>query len=212
MKILKGVIVFCLLCAGGAQATTVVDTGQPTSNCCFFGLGGSYFTEGVQFTLSTTATVTSVQSFFSGPNIFQTGPADILAHGGITANDPSGFSDLPGAILHESTFTITQGSTGDWFGTSGTSWLLGPGTYWGIFWVDPNDCNNCRASIWSQPPSPLPSAYGTSGGGTPVGWVTSSQNLGLRVETSAVPVPAAVWLFGSGLLGLVGIIARRKKA
>lgn len=31
------------------------------------------------------------------------------------------------------------------------------------------------------------------------------------VTASAVPVPAAVWLFGSGLLGLVGI-ARRKKA
>ena len=30
-------------------------------------------------------------------------------------------------------------------------------------------------------------------------------------STSAVPVPAAVWLFGSGLLGLVGV-ARRKKA
>jgi hypothetical protein len=30
-------------------------------------------------------------------------------------------------------------------------------------------------------------------------------------EASAVPVAAAVWLFGSGLLGLVGI-ARRKKA
>jgi len=28
---------------------------------------------------------------------------------------------------------------------------------------------------------------------------------------SAVPVPAAVWFFGSGLLGLIGI-ARRKKA
>jgi len=28
---------------------------------------------------------------------------------------------------------------------------------------------------------------------------------------TAVPVPAAVWLFGSGLLGLVGV-ARRKKA
>ena len=28
---------------------------------------------------------------------------------------------------------------------------------------------------------------------------------------SAIPVPAAVWLFGSGLLGLVGV-ARRKKA
>ena len=30
-------------------------------------------------------------------------------------------------------------------------------------------------------------------------------------EVSAVPVPAAVWLFGSGLIGLVGV-ARRKKS
>jgi len=34
---------------------------------------------------------------------------------------------------------------------------------------------------------------------------------GCTFDTSAVPVPAAVWLFGSGLLGLVGM-ARRKKA
>jgi hypothetical protein len=33
----------------------------------------------------------------------------------------------------------------------------------------------------------------------------------LSLSISAVPVPAAVWLFGSGLLGLVGM-ARRKKA
>lgn len=32
----------------------------------------------------------------------------------------------------------------------------------------------------------------------------------LHMATSPVPVPAAVWLFGSGLIGLVGI-ARRKK-
>ena len=30
-------------------------------------------------------------------------------------------------------------------------------------------------------------------------------------DVSAIPVPAAVWLFGSGLIGLVGL-ARRKKA
>jgi len=32
----------------------------------------------------------------------------------------------------------------------------------------------------------------------------------VRAEFSAVPVPAAVWLFGSGLLGLIGIARRRK--
>ena len=36
-------------------------------------------------------------------------------------------------------------------------------------------------------------------------------NITISTDVSAVPVPAAVWLFGSGLLGLVGV-ARRKKA
>mgnify|MGYP003573346088 FL=1 len=33
-----------------------------------------------------------------------------------------------------------------------------------------------------------------------------------NVDTGEVPVPAAVWLFGSGLLGLVGVARRRKNA
>ena len=33
----------------------------------------------------------------------------------------------------------------------------------------------------------------------------------LEVDVRVVPVPAAVWLFGSGLIGLIGV-ARRKKA
>lgn len=40
-------------------------------------------------------------------------------------------------------------------------------------------------------------------------WAVQSGDVGLA--TSAVPVPAAVWLFGSGLLGLVGV-TRRKSA
>jgi hypothetical protein len=32
----------------------------------------------------------------------------------------------------------------------------------------------------------------------------------VSLAPSAVPVPAAVWLFGSGLLGLVGVARRRK--
>lgn len=48
---------------------------------------------------------------------------------------------------------------------------------------------------------------------TPLTWyMDSPKDMGgsYLVKVSAVPVPAAVWLFGSGLLGLVGI-ARRKK-
>lgn len=48
------------------------------------------------------------------------------------------------------------------------------------------------------------SAYGLQG--------LADESWGLdkvKVEVSAVPVPSAVWLFGSGLLGLIGI-ARRK--
>ena len=49
----------------------------------------------------------------------------------------------------------------------------------------------------------------TACGGTPAAYGDSST--AGNWEVSNVPVPAAVWLFGSGLLGLVGI-ARRKKA
>ena len=31
-------------------------------------------------------------------------------------------------------------------------------------------------------------------------------------DFTVVPVPAAVWLFGSGLLGLVGVARRKKSA
>lgn len=37
-------------------------------------------------------------------------------------------------------------------------------------------------------------------------------NANFNMTTSAVPVPAAVWLFGSGLLGLVGVARRKKSA
>lgn len=57
---------------------------------------------------------------------------------------------------------------------------------------DPNP-NNCTPSLCTD--------------------LSGAQTYTIQVEAlpSAVPVPAAVWLFGSGLLGLIGI-ARRKKA
>ena len=55
--------------------------------------------------------------------------------------------------------------------------------------------------------------FNFSGGGQYVGNKTIS-NYAWAVydgDVSAVPIPAAVWLFGSGLLGLIGV-ARKKAA
>ena len=47
--------------------------------------------------------------------------------------------------------------------------------------------------------------------GTTTGSAFSHSGLaGVQISPSPVPLPAAVWLFGSGLLGLVGVAWRRK--
>ena len=67
--------------------------------------------------------------------------------------------------------------------TNGASWILGNGTELG--YAGSNQWNITFADIGPA--------------------------LKIVVDIQAVPVPAAVWLFGSGLIGLVGV-ARRKKA
>ncbi|MBU2677860.1 MAG: VPLPA-CTERM sorting domain-containing protein [Gammaproteobacteria bacterium] len=37
-------------------------------------------------------------------------------------------------------------------------------------------------------------------------------NVSITADIAPIPVPAAVWLFGSGLVGLVGVARRKKKA
>ena len=53
--------------------------------------------------------------------------------------------------------------------------------------------------------------YYTDGSHWTSDYGSSVQTGSFLVQTSPVPVPAAVWLFGFGLIGLIGV-ARRKKA
>jgi hypothetical protein len=57
-----------------------------------------------------------------------------------------------------------------------------------------------------------PNADGIPGNPMTTGPFPSFSNAfnGTLTVTSVVPVPAAVWLFGSGLLGLAGAVFRRK--
>lgn len=66
----------------------------------------------------------------------------------------------------------------------------------------PNSFDGTTMSLWGADFVVGPSPFETVG-------LTSQIGLDLRLELTAVPVPAAAWLFGSGLLGLVGV-ARRK--
>jgi hypothetical protein len=50
----------------------------------------------------------------------------------------------------------------------------------------------------------------TSGGDITIINTYSDSTLAFNMTLSEVPIPAAIWLFGSGLIGLVGV-ARRKK-
>ncbi len=45
-----------------------------------------------------------------------------------------------------------------------------------------------------------------------LGWVAQWRVVGTLSELHPVPIPAAVWLFGSGLFGMVTVAYRRKKA
>jgi hypothetical protein len=74
------------------------------------------------------------------------------------------------------------------------------------------------AGLGTNPSGTLPLLADTIGGSPMVAGPFPGFNANFDIQTihvdsvvSGVPVPAAVWLFGSGLVGLVGV-ARRKKA
>ena len=87
---------------------------------------------------------------------------------------------------------------------------------------------NFDVSLWpvSTPPSPT-SSYNPADDSYTLSWVapftitidtilgsqdvSGTVSVDLMGTVSAVPVPAAVWLFGSGLIGLIGFSRRRKK-
>jgi hypothetical protein len=133
------------------------------------------------------------------------------------------FSGLPFSV-HNTSVEMTAGNYSITNGTSTLNYTVGAGQIGAQMLMDwgPSIYTNMLvAFVWNYSDSGgvrtlTPGATGT---GTSFGGVTmingfSGQTPGINMTTpapSAVPVPAAAWLFGSGLLGLVGV-ARRKKA
>jgi hypothetical protein len=103
----------------------------------------------------------------------------------------------------------------------GTSTTCSHQSGWGLSNTGPFS-NIQSARYWSAteyaPNTDYAWIFGMDGGGQNghnktlnyYAWAVHSGTVGAAVGAAVVPVPAAVWLFGSGLLGLVGLGRRRR--
>lgn len=137
-------------------------------------------------------------------------PVDGLANGSRSAY----FSDLSGSKFFETAVTGFQFGTG----TQNFSDAMNP------IYNNPESLPlNTPIGLYVQFGADLASggstptstdALVTLGGSPlfvlPAGLTVNSESLGLVNNAFVVPIPAALWLFGSGLLGLVGISRCRK--
>jgi hypothetical protein len=196
-SILFSAVSFCqlILISTSLNAATIVDTGPGPNVEGGLGLSVNQWLA-AEFTTTDDYTITDVEGwispFFDGGD----GTVAIYTDGG----------DVPGTELFAAPFLGFGPDTPSWTGASGLSWVLSAGTYWVAFEVRPGQV---LEGVMPDPsPNPLLNEAISLDSG--ISWFgDDGLNIGVRIQ--AVPVPAAVWLFGSGLVGLIGI-ARRKKA
>ena len=204
--------------AGSFTCNYGADTAQ--ANGCKFGavgnVAGSVFLMGGNFANSLSSTVgLEVDGVTSQPHVNATNPVDATNTGNIT--EPWLFFSTSQFGINFSTAPIVISYTD---GTNTTAEIDMSG--WRVAWsADPSidmgagapaafTYDNTAKTYSFDYTAVVPSG-GFSGTqydlhleGTFAGDITTI------IQPSAIPVPAAVWLFGSGLLGLVGV-ARRKR-
>lgn len=203
---LLGAVLACLIFSIDASASYIVDTGPGDATAGGHSVTTSQWLAG-QFTITDSYTLTSVEGWFYAPN-------DGTATAAIYSDNGTG---VPVNELYHQQVLLDSPSSGvnAWDGAYGLDWGLASGTYWLAFELRTGDTFS----------GAMPSGTGTFGNGAPNplddyarwsdiwGWLEQSPSLalGMRISADPVPVPPAVWLFGSGLIGLIGV-ARRKAA
>ncbi|MDX2506101.1 MAG: VPLPA-CTERM sorting domain-containing protein [Gammaproteobacteria bacterium] len=194
--------------AGVAQAANTFDiadnggfeTGD-TSGWTVFGGGG-------------VSTVNPSSGLYSGQGTCIGGPCDVLfknankgigvaqAGGSITINFDYRGTQADGGVIFAELFSELDGG-----GVSKTELLFGGPLFGaGDVWQTASITTTLGADVLGGVTLQLKSSCGAA-----ATCVSDAYFDNVQMLVEPVPVPAAVWLFGSGLLGLVGV-ARRKKA
>jgi hypothetical protein len=187
-----------ILISTSLNAATIVDTGPGPNVAAGSALGADPAAQwlAAEFTTTDDYTITDVEGwiapFFDGGD----GTVAIYTDGG----------DVPGTELFAAPFLGFGPDVPSWTGASGLSWALPAGTYWVSFEVRPGQV---LEGVMPDPsPNPLLNEAFSNDFG--VSWFGQDDiDIGVRIQ--AVPLPPALYLFGTGLLGLIGI-SRKKKA
>lgn len=153
---------------------------------------GGQGTEGIEVTDGQTPTISAgvVSSFNSNVS------SEIASW--TTASNTATIADTTGTA----TYSVQSGTLGDGDILAGQNFGGSIGSALNFYNVTTSSTRGAPDTI---------SAY-SNGTGDGFWFLSSTGELSYDIPTSAVPLPAAVWLLGSGLLGLAGIGRRRSAA
>ena len=200
-KTLLGAVAAVGLAPLGAHAALILDSGTPDGSGLPAVLdSGDY--AAAEFSLSSGQTITSIQTYLTA-GLDQPGDTftiSLYADGSLGGRNPS------------SVFSAQASYTADgWNGLSGLDITgLAAGNYWVALEVAPTDSAlglSLPTGTSGGTAAALHYAYSSNGG---VNYANQdSLPFGVQVEVAPVPLPGALLLLGSGLLGL-GATARRR--
>ena len=190
-----------------AHADFIINTGPgPGGNPGGWSLSSSQYLA-AKFIVKEKTTLKSIEGWMDTAGDPGTQIGTIALYGNTMA-------DIPGMELFSTAFKVEGDSDASWQGIDGLGWMVDIGVYWAAFEVRENQ--TLEASMPFPAEEPLSGsgnfyAFFNTGNGM---WRGGSQNFGIRIHSgdAVIPIPAAVWLFGSAMLGLVGWSHRKAKA
>jgi hypothetical protein len=197
---LSAMLLVCILTAYESGAAIIVDTGQPTNQAAFYSNGNqSRFAS--EFSVSQDWAVTSASAWIVNTG----GEGDTL----VIAIHNAG-AGVPGTLLYSQAFTGPSGSDSGWYGSTGLNWALTANTtYWVVVSAYDQAANRfVVGGMGEYAPNGLVNDAMWNGNS----WADYDQvNFGWQINGTPVPVPAAAWLLGSGLIGLAALRRTRSR-